>query len=134
PWAEQRYSYQEEPGEGAGGDPPAAGGAPGPATGRWPPPGRGPPALAAGGADSERLAQILAADAHKPEEEFADFSEEEFAIRAALIEQAGGRDWTSEEARRQHATAMEALDSVDMPAEVRARFVALADFVVVRKR
>ncbi|MBI0383881.1 polyprenyl synthetase family protein, partial [Streptomyces albiflaviniger] len=46
----------------------------------------------------------------------------------------GGRDWTSQEARRQHATAMEALGSVDMPAEIRARFVALADFVVVRER
>jgi len=91
-------------------------------------------ALAAGGRASEDLAQILAADAHKPEDEFADFSEEEFATRAALIEEAGGRDWTSAEARRQYATAIEALDEVDMPAEVRDQFVALADFVVVRER
>jgi len=91
-------------------------------------------ALSAGGRASEDLAQILAADAHKPEEEFADFSEEEFATRAALIEEAGGRDWTSQEARRQYATAIEALDEVDMPGEVREQFVALADFVVVRER
>lgn len=91
-------------------------------------------ALAAGGRASEDLAQILAADAHKPEDEFADFSEEEFATRAALIEEAGGRDWTSAEARRQYATAIEALDEVDMPGEVRDQFVALADFVVVRER
>ena len=91
-------------------------------------------ALSAGGRASEDLAQILAADAHKPEDEFADFSEEEFATRAALIEEAGGRDWTSQEARRQYARAIEALDEVDMPGEVRDQFVALADFVVVRER
>ncbi|MBF6043775.1 polyprenyl synthetase family protein [Streptomyces sp. NRRL B-1677] len=91
-------------------------------------------ALAAGGEASERLAAILAADAKLSDAQLADFDEEEFASRAALIEEAGGREWTSQEARRQHATAIEALDRVDMPAEVRAQLVALADFVVVRKR
>lgn len=91
-------------------------------------------ALAAGGEASERLAEILAADAKLSDAQLADFDEEEFASRAALIEEAGGREWTSQEARRQHATAIEALDRVDMPAEVRAQLVALADFVVVRKR
>jgi geranylgeranyl diphosphate synthase type I len=89
-------------------------------------------ALAAGGPASERLGEILAADAKSSD--FANFSEEEFAARAALIEEAGGRDWTAEEARRQHTIAIEALDAVDMPDRVRARFTALADFVVVRKR
>ena len=89
-------------------------------------------ALAAGGAASERLGEILAADAVSSD--FANFSEEEFAARAALIEQAGGREWTAEEARRQHTIAIEALDDVDMPEQVRERFTALADFVVVRKR
>lgn len=91
-------------------------------------------ALAAGGPASERLARILAADAKLSDAASADFDEEEFASRAALIEEAGGREWTSQEARRQHTTAIEALDGVDMPAEVRAQLVALADFVVVRKR
>ena len=91
-------------------------------------------ALAGGGEASERLARLLAADAKKTEAEFADFDEEEFAARAALIEEAGGRDWTSQEARRQHTTAVAALDEVDMPDRVRAQLVALADFVVVRKR
>ncbi|GHF27027.1 dimethylallyltransferase [Streptomyces mashuensis] len=90
-------------------------------------------ALAAGGPASERLAAMLAADAKLTEAQAADFDEEEFATRAALIEEAGGREWTSQEARRQHATALESLDRVDMPAEVRAQLVALADFVVVRK-
>lgn len=45
-----------------------------------------------------------------------------------------GREWTAEEARRQHTLAIEALDLVDMPDRVRDQFTALADFVVVRKR
>ncbi len=89
-------------------------------------------ALAAHGPASERLGEILAADAKSSD--FATFSEEEFAARAALIEEAGGREWTAEEARRQHTVALEALNAVDMPEQVRDRFTALADFVVVRKR
>lgn len=89
-------------------------------------------ALAADGAASEQLGAILAADAESSD--FASFSEEEFAARAALIERAGGRDWAAEEARRQHTFALEALDVVDMPDRVRDRFTALADFVVARKR
>ncbi|GGQ47177.1 dimethylallyltransferase [Streptomyces mutabilis] len=89
-------------------------------------------ALAAGGPASERLGEILAADAKTSD--FANFSEEEFAARAALIEEAGGREWTADEASRQHTIAIEALDAVDMPDRVRAMFTALADFVVVRKR
>jgi geranylgeranyl diphosphate synthase type I len=89
-------------------------------------------ALAADGAAAERLGEMLAADAKSSE--FAQFSEEEFAARADLIEQAGGREWTAAEARRQHTIAIEALDAVAMPDQVRAQFMALADFVVVRKR
>jgi geranylgeranyl diphosphate synthase type I len=89
-------------------------------------------ALAADGPAARRLGELLAADAKSSD--FANFSEEEFAARAALIEEAGGREWTAEEARRQHAIAIEALDAVDMPDRVRERFTALADFVVVRKR
>lgn len=89
-------------------------------------------ALAAGGPASERLGELLAADAKSSD--FASFSEEEFATRAALIDEAGGREWTSQEARRQHTVAIEALSGVDMPERVRAQLTALADFVVVRKR
>ncbi|MCI4085894.1 polyprenyl synthetase family protein [Streptomyces sp. MMS21 TC-5] len=89
-------------------------------------------ALAAGGPASERLAELLAADAKSSD--FENFSEEEFAARAALIEEAGGRQWTADEARRQHAVAVRALDDVDMPQRVREQLVDLADFVVVRKR
>ncbi|WP_372514426.1 polyprenyl synthetase family protein [Streptomyces fragilis] len=94
-------------------------------------------ALAAGGPASEKLGAILAADAKTADlrpADFEDFSEEEFASRAALIEEAGGRTWTADEARRQHAIAVRALDEVRMPTRVREQFVALADFVVVRTR
>ncbi|MFF0448003.1 polyprenyl synthetase family protein [Streptomyces sp. NPDC004609] len=89
-------------------------------------------ALAAGGPASQRLGELLAADAKS--NDFDSFSEEEFATRAALIERAGGREWTSQEARRQHTVAIEALNGIGMPDRVRAQLVALADFVVVRKR
>ncbi|MBQ0985845.1 polyprenyl synthetase family protein [Streptomyces sp. F63] len=89
-------------------------------------------ALAAGGAASDRLAAILAVDAKSDRTE--DFDETEFAERAALIEEAGGRAWTSEEAQRQHAAAIGALDRVDLDPRVREQLVALADFVVVRRK
>ncbi|MET8676590.1 polyprenyl synthetase family protein [Streptomyces sp. NPDC004647] len=89
-------------------------------------------ALAEGGAASERLAELLAADAKSADLE--SFDEQAFATRAALIEEAGGREWTRQEARRQHTSAIEALNRVEMPAGIREQLVALADFVVVRRR
>ncbi|WP_019546752.1 polyprenyl synthetase family protein [Streptomyces sulphureus] len=91
-------------------------------------------ALSASGSAPSRLAELMAADAKKSQAEFEDFDEAEFATRAALIEEAGGRDWTSAEAQRQHARAVRALDAVEMPSRVRDRLAALADFVVVRER
>ncbi|NEB70817.1 polyprenyl synthetase family protein, partial [Streptomyces fulvissimus] len=64
-------------------------------------------ALAADGPAAERLGSLLAADAKA--NDFENFSEDEFAARAALIEEAGGRAWTEAEARRQHTVAIEAL-------------------------
>ncbi|WP_346776662.1 polyprenyl synthetase family protein [Streptomyces sp. HNM0574] len=90
-------------------------------------------ALAAPGAAAERLSALMAEDAKKSQAEFEDFDEAEFAARAALIEEAGGREWTSQEAQRQHATALAALEGVGMPGHVRDQLTALADFVVVRQ-
>ncbi|MGK4584425.1 polyprenyl synthetase family protein [Kitasatospora sp. HPMI-4] len=86
-------------------------------------------ALAEGGSASRRLAEQLADPEGHGEE-----SEQVLAARAALIEEAGGRAWTQAEARRQHTTALAALDEVPMTDEVRRHFVALAEFVVVRER
>lgn len=91
-------------------------------------------ALAAGNPAAQRLSDLMTADAKKSQKEFEDFDEREFAARAELIEEAGGRDWTSEEAQRQHTTALAALDTVEMPAHVRDQLTAVADFVVVRQR
>ncbi|CAM2878449.1 polyprenyl synthetase family protein [Streptomyces albus] len=91
-------------------------------------------ALGSEGPAAARLAKLLAEDAQKSQAEFEDFHEAEFAERAALIEEAGGREWTSQEAQRQHTTAIQALDSIPMPGRVREQFAALADFVVVRQR
>jgi geranylgeranyl diphosphate synthase type I len=100
-------------------------------------------ALAAGGPASERLAELLAADAKASGTGEADaasgypaaFDEADFALRAALIEEAGGREWTAAEARRQYETAISALDRVStLTPEVRRRLVGLADFVVVRRK
>jgi geranylgeranyl diphosphate synthase type I len=91
-------------------------------------------ALAARGPAAERLTALLTADAKKSPEEFDDFDEAEFAMRAELIEEAGGRAWTAAEARRQHDTALAALDGLRMPADTREQLRALADFIVVRER
>ncbi|UCM91324.1 polyprenyl synthetase family protein [Streptomyces marincola] len=91
-------------------------------------------AQAARGPAAERLTALLTADAKKTQEEFDDFDEAEFATRAALIEEAGGRVWTEGEARRQYDAAVAALHRVDVPAPVRERLTALADFVVVRQK
>ncbi|MFB4196209.1 polyprenyl synthetase family protein [Streptomyces carpaticus] len=91
-------------------------------------------AVAASGGAARRLTALLTADAKKSQEEFADFDEAEFAARAALIEEAGGRQWTADEARRQHDTALRALDGLDMPARVREQLVELADFIVIREK
>jgi geranylgeranyl diphosphate synthase type I len=90
-------------------------------------------ALDAEGPAAARLGRLMTDDAKKSQAEFEDFDEAEFAARASLIEEAGGREWTSQEARRQHAAALDALAGIDMPAPVRDRLVALADFVVVRQ-
>ncbi|MER8187352.1 polyprenyl synthetase family protein [Kitasatospora sp. NPDC094015] len=86
-------------------------------------------ALAEGGEASRQLAEQLADPKGRGEE-----SEPALAARAALIERAGGRAWTQDEARRQYETALAALDEVPMAHEVREHFVALAEFVVVRER
>lgn len=91
-------------------------------------------ALAAGGPAAERLADLMAADVKKSQREFEDFDEAEFATRAALIEEAGGREATSDIARDQYDRALEALSGIGMPGTVRDELIALADFVVVRQR
>ncbi|WP_371670911.1 polyprenyl synthetase family protein [Streptomyces sp. NBC_00289] len=86
-------------------------------------------ALADGGPASRRLAELLADPQPRAEEDG-----KQLAVRADLIEQAGGRAWARDEARRRHTGALAALDEVPMPDQIREYFVALAEFVVVRER
>ncbi|OEV03990.1 dimethylallyltranstransferase [Streptomyces oceani] len=91
-------------------------------------------ALASGTGSADKLAELMAADSRKSQRESGDFDEAEFASRAALIEEAGGRDMTLEVAHDQHRKAVDALHGLDMPQTVRDQLVAFADFVVVRQR
>ncbi|MFE0654426.1 polyprenyl synthetase family protein [Streptomyces sp. NPDC059534] len=86
-------------------------------------------ALAEGGRASRRLTKLLADPEGRGYED-----EQQLAERAALIEEAGGRAWTHEEACRQHKTALAALDEVPMPDMVREHFAALAAYIVRREK
>jgi len=85
-------------------------------------------AVAQGGSASRQLVRSLADGKDRGSE-----SEEQLALRAELIEAAGGRAWTEREAYRQHATALASLDALELPPGVREGLTALADFVVLRK-
>ncbi|MEU9132705.1 polyprenyl synthetase family protein [Kitasatospora sp. NPDC048540] len=85
-------------------------------------------ALNDAGAASRQLAHRLAGGHGDAD------GEQRLASLAALIETAGGRAWAESEARRQHRSALAALDEIAAPEPVRRHFTALADFVVQRTR
>ncbi|MFJ3497811.1 polyprenyl synthetase family protein [Streptomyces sp. NPDC086091] len=85
-------------------------------------------AAASEGISGRRLRALLADDAKN--EFHAELPEEELAMRAALVEEAGGRTWTLQEARRRHLSATRSLDAISMPDDVRHRFVSLSNFVM----
>ncbi|WP_331751373.1 polyprenyl synthetase family protein (plasmid) [Streptomyces globisporus] len=87
-------------------------------------------AAASEGAAGQRLRNLLADDAKN--EPHADLTEEELTLRAALVEEAGGRAWALQEALRRHHAATQALESISMPDTVREHFIALSDFVMDR--
>ncbi|WP_331751439.1 polyprenyl synthetase family protein (plasmid) [Streptomyces globisporus] len=78
----------------------------------------------------KRLRQLLADDARQ--ESHAELTEEEMAMRAALIEEVGGRAWALQEARRRHRTGTQVLESISMPGTVGRQFIGLSDFVFAR--
>ncbi|MEU1280043.1 polyprenyl synthetase family protein [Streptomyces sp. NPDC005805] len=87
-------------------------------------------ALAEGGRASRELAsRYLPAPAGEEQE-----AEDLFLERCAyLIEEAGGRDWTRRESARRIRRAMEALDRIALPRDIREGFTAFATFVVERR-
>jgi geranylgeranyl diphosphate synthase type I len=94
-------------------------------------------ALSSGGRVAERLAGLLGepgstrvrvAEGGRPR-----LSDEDLALAAKLVQEAGGRDWTMAEAERQLGLALRRLDSVAPPEHTREELVALARFVTSRE-
>ncbi len=82
-------------------------------------------ALNSGTQESSELAELLA----RPEA----LSEEELSHAAALIEAAGGRRWAEDEADSQLASASKCLAEAQIPEDVRAEFMAIAEFITARQ-
>ncbi|MCL2780434.1 MAG: polyprenyl synthetase family protein [Actinomycetia bacterium] len=81
-------------------------------------------ALSAGTEQSRQLAGLLAAGPPQ--------TEEEVALAARLIVDAGGVDWATREADARLSAALAALDAVELPAEARDDLIAMGRFVVNR--
>ena len=60
-------------------------------------------------------------------------SEDDLARAAALVEEAGGKQWTENEAAVQLAAAHRCLAETPMPDEVRAEFAGIAEFITARQ-
>jgi geranylgeranyl diphosphate synthase type I len=60
-------------------------------------------------------------------------SDEDLALAAKLVQEAGGRDWTMAEAERQLGLALQRLDSVAAPERTREELADLARFVTSRE-
>jgi len=60
-------------------------------------------------------------------------SEEELALAARLVEDAGGKSWTEDEAAAQLEAAEKCLAETDMPDDVRAEFAGIAEFITARQ-
>jgi geranylgeranyl diphosphate synthase type I len=82
-------------------------------------------ALTSGSAAAGRLASLLG----KPDA----LSEDDLALAAALVEEAGGKSWTENEAATQLAAAHTCLTQTPMPDEVRAEFAGIAEFITARQ-
>jgi geranylgeranyl diphosphate synthase type I len=60
-------------------------------------------------------------------------SEEDLARAAGLVEAAGGRRWAEAEADRELSSASKCLAEADIPDDVRAEFMAIAEFITARQ-
>jgi geranylgeranyl diphosphate synthase type I len=82
-------------------------------------------ALDSGAPVAEELAGLLART--EP------LSEDDLLRAARLVEEAGGKDWTENEAAAQLAAAEKCLTETGMPDEVRAEFAGIAEFITARQ-
>jgi geranylgeranyl diphosphate synthase, type I len=92
-------------------------------------------ALSSGGRIGERLAALLGTDLAggvRVAEGGPRLSDEDLALAAKLVQEAGGRDLTMAEAQRQLELALERLDAVEAPKRPRDELIDLARFVTTR--
>jgi geranylgeranyl diphosphate synthase type I len=82
-------------------------------------------ALSSGTPAATELAGILASE--------AELTEEDLIHAADLVVAAGGRQWAEQEADARLAAAAASLDSAGIPADVRAEFIAIAEFITARQ-
>jgi geranylgeranyl diphosphate synthase type I len=82
-------------------------------------------ALTGGSSQSRQLGELL----NRP----GTLSEEDLILAAKLVEEAGGKSWTENEADSQLAQAESCLNETDIPADVRAEFSAIAQFITTRQ-
>ncbi|WP_406053459.1 polyprenyl synthetase family protein [Streptomyces sp. NBC_01077] len=86
-------------------------------------------ALAEGGGASRQLADQLAAPADRGTE-----PDSLLALRALLIEKAGGRAWTERQARWHHEAALNALDEAPIPQRTRRQLSEFSESLMGRVR
>jgi geranylgeranyl diphosphate synthase, type I len=95
-------------------------------------------ALSSGGRIGERLATLLGSDlvggvgGVRAAEGGPRLSDEDLALAAKLVQEAGGRDLTMAEAQRQLELALQRLGAVDAPRSARDELIELARFVTTR--
>jgi geranylgeranyl diphosphate synthase, type I len=82
-------------------------------------------ALTAGTTEAGELAALLARDEA--------LGEDDLLLAAGLVEAAGGKTWTENEASTQLAAAHKCLADTDMPGDVRAEFAGIAEFITARQ-
>jgi geranylgeranyl diphosphate synthase type I len=82
-------------------------------------------ALQAGTPAAEQLSALL-----RREDQL---SEKDLAHAAGLVEEAGGKQWTENEAAAQLAAAHRCLAETPMPDDVRAEFAGIAEFITARQ-
>ncbi|MFE5947565.1 polyprenyl synthetase family protein [Streptomyces sp. NPDC056480] len=86
-------------------------------------------ALAEGGDASRQLADQLSNPADRGAE-----SDSLLALRALLIEKAGGRNWTERQVRWHHEAALNALDDVPIPQRTRKKLTDFSETLMTRVR
>ena len=82
-------------------------------------------ALTSGSAAGRELAELFA----QPEP----LTDSQVATATRLVEEAGGKDQTETVADRARAAAFDSLARAEMPADVRAEFAGIAEFITARQ-